>query len=104
MKIPRPESVDEYLDLVDQAIFEMEDVLACAEYEDDDIELSELTPLYEYLVKELKLLHAKLLSGNHGFGQGEALAFAEPVAKWGRRIPCLDILNILVRSYKEGLE
>jgi len=104
MKIPKPESVDEYLDLVDQAIFEMEDVLACAEDEGEDIDLSELTPLYEYLVKELKLLHAKLLSGNHSFGQGEAPAFAEPVAKWSRRIPCLDILNIIIRGYREGLE
>lgn len=104
MKIPKPESVDEYLDLVDQAIFEMEDVLACAEDEGDDIELSELTPLYEYLVKELKTLHASLLSDNHGFGQGEALPFAEVVAKWGMRIPCLDILNIILRNYKEGLK
>lgn len=104
MIVPTPKTANEYLDLIDQAIFEMDDVLACADEEVEDMQLSELVPLYEYLVKELKQLHADLVAGKSGFGQGDNLPMAEVVAKWGPRIPCVDILNIVITGYREGLK
>lgn len=103
MQVHKPKTPDEYLDLVDQAIFEMDDVLACAQDESaDDFELSELIPLYEYLTKELRTLHSNLSTGRHEFGQGKFPPFAEIVAKWGQRIPCLDLLNVIIRTYRSG--
>ena len=51
-----PRTQDECLDLVDQAIFEIEDVLMCAQDEGDpeDSEFSGILPVYELLSKELK--------------------------------------------------
>ncbi|MDH5649631.1 MAG: hypothetical protein OEY67_08240 [Gammaproteobacteria bacterium] len=104
MQVYKPTTADEYLDLVDQAIFEMDDVLACADQEGEDIDLSELVPLYQYLVKELRKLHENLTTGQHSFGQGETLPFAELVAKWSMRIPCVDLLNHIIRIYREGFK
>jgi hypothetical protein len=60
-----PRTQDEYLDLVDQAILEIEDVLMCAGDEGDpeDSSFSDILPVYEHLSKELKQLHADVLAG-----------------------------------------
>jgi hypothetical protein len=60
------QDVNEYLDLVDQANFEHEDLILCTEDEGgEDVELYELLPLYEKLFHELNNLHADILVGNH---------------------------------------
>lgn len=98
-----PANVDELLDLVDQAIFEMEDVLMCAGDEDyEDFEFSELTPVYEYLVKALKQLHADLTRGESGLGRGQDLEFMPLVEKWSRRIPFAGLLGQINSVYKSG--
>ena len=97
-------SIDEFLDLVDQAIFEMEDILVCAEDEGgiDDDQLSNLLPLYEHLTEELKRLHANMMQGTHDFGQGKELEFAPLVQKWGKHIPFRSLLTTVIESYKTG--
>lgn len=103
MQVYNPKTPEEYMDLLDQAIFEIEDVLACAADEGgDDMELSEFIPIYEYLAKELKALHEELVSDSHKFGLGYDLSFNELLVKWGSRIPCNDVLFILNDVYKKG--
>lgn len=106
MELTTPKTPDEYLDLVDQAIFEIEDLLSSAAHEgmDDGWEISEFIPLYEYLRKELGELHKGLTSGHHQFGTGERLPFANDVAKWQAKLPCADILRVIVNSYRDGFK
>ncbi len=71
-----PRTQDEYLDLVDQAIFEIEDVLMCAQDEGDpeDSEFSGILPVYELLSKELKKLQAEVMQGKQVIGGGAGSA------------------------------
>ncbi|MHB8729981.1 MAG: hypothetical protein ACYC9K_13275 [Sulfuricaulis sp.] len=99
-----PRTQDEYLDLVDQAIFEVEDVLMCAEDEDDpeDSAFSDILPVFERLSQELKKLHADVLQGKQVIGRGEDLPFMPLVTQWKERIPSHDLLLSLNHVHKSG--
>lgn len=101
-----PRTQDEYLDLVDQAIFEIEDVLMCAEDEGDpeDQEFSDMLPVYQRLSRDIKKLHADVLQGRHTIGKGEDLPFMPLVAQWKERIPFHDLLEVLNYVYKTGFQ
>lgn len=101
-----PRTQDEYLDLVDQAIFEVEDVLMCAEDEGDpeDSAFSDILPVYEKLSSDLKKLHADILQGKHAIGQGEDLPFMSLVSAWRERIPFHELLAALNYTYKTGFQ
>jgi hypothetical protein len=99
-----PRNQDEYLDLVDQAIFEIEDVLMCAQDEGDpdDSEFSDILPVYERLSRELKKLHADVLQGKEVIGRGEDLPFMPLATQWKDRIPSYEVLVALNHSHKTG--
>jgi hypothetical protein len=104
MTIPRTQ--DEFLDHVDQAIFELEDIIMCAQDEGDpeDHEFSDIMPVYEHLSKELKQLHVNVMQGQHAIGQGEDLPLMFVAAKWKERIPFYDLLTALNHAYKTGFQ
>lgn len=86
-----PQTRDEFLDLVDQLIFGIEEILMCARDEGDpgDFEFSGLLPVYEQLSEEIKKLHVAVLQGRHAFGANQNLAFMPLADKWKERIPFL---------------
>ncbi|MCR4302402.1 MAG: hypothetical protein NUV51_12395 [Sulfuricaulis sp.] len=100
-----PRARDEFLDLVDQLIFEIEEVLMCAGDEDDpeDSEFSDLLPLYEQLSVELKKLHAEVTQGKHAFGADQDLPFMPLVNKWKERLPFYSLFTTLNIANKQGL-
>ena len=105
MQIYTPKDPNEYMDLVDQAIFEVDEIIACAGDEDgEDFALNELMPIFEFLAKELRQLDQDLRSGEHHFGEGKDLSFAEITENWGSRIPCTDVLRMIISVYKKGFE
>ena len=102
--MPMLHTLDEYLDLVDQTLFEIDDVLLCAEDEGDpeDQEFSDILPVYQHLSQELKKLHADLVQGKQSVGQGQDLPFTPLVLKWKDRIPFHDLLTAINYAYKTG--
>ncbi len=101
----KPVNIDEYLDLVDQAIYEADEILACADDEDafGAMDFTELLPVYEALAKELRKLHQAIKSGEHQFADGKNLAYMPLVDAWRTRIPFADILGILNNTHMKGL-
>ncbi|MFV1997393.1 MAG: hypothetical protein ACC641_05210 [Acidiferrobacterales bacterium] len=101
----KPVNLEEYLGLVDQTIYEADEILACADDEDatDAMEFSELLPVYEALAIELKKLHRAVKSGEHSFADGKNLAYMPLVDAWKVRIPFADILGILNDTHMKGL-
>lgn len=99
-----PKNIDEYLDLVDQAIHEIEELLLCAEDEGEayDYDFSELMPVYRQIEEELKRLHADILAGRHVFANDEDLAFMPLVRRFGGRIPFRTLLEALNTAHKAG--
>lgn len=102
MLVYKPINIEEYLDLVDQAIYEADEIIACAD-DEDSMALTELLPVYEILAKELKKLHQTVKKGDHQFADGKNLAYMPLVDAWRHRIPFADILGILNDTHMKGL-
>ena len=105
MQVYKPRDPNEYMDLLDQAIFEIDEIMACIDDEDgEDFSLYELLPIFEFLQKELRQIDQDLRSGEHHFGEGKELPYAELLKNWGARIPCADVLRMLNEIYIKGFE
>lgn len=95
---------DEFLDFVDQAIYEMGDLVACAE-DDSDTEgdFSNMLPVYQIILTELEKLHAAVQAGTNVPGDGQDLAFMTLVRKWKVRIPVAGTLEAINEIQKKGV-
>ncbi len=71
----KPKNKDEYLDLVDQAIFETDDLLMSAEAEGEEDDFGAYVPIYEQLLKGLRQLHEDVQADRHAFADGADLPF-----------------------------
>ena len=100
-----PKTKDDFLDLVDQAIYEVDEIMMCAADEGDpeDSQYSAVLPLFEQLRHQLRALHAAVTEGRHVFGDGSELAFTPLVRKWRDHIPFHDILATLSLAHKAGI-
>lgn len=97
-----PTNQDEFLDLLDQAIFGTNDLLASAEEGEEDADFSTYLPTYEQLYRELRALHDEVREGRHAFGAGTDLAVMPLVRKWKARIPFNDMIEVLNRAHLSG--
>jgi hypothetical protein len=99
----QPKTTEDYLELVDQAIFEVEDLIRCAEEEDDAIvEFASQLSVYQELVQALQKLRADVVAGTHPFGNHQDLPFMPLVRQWRSRIPFHVLLGALNTAHKEG--
>ncbi len=101
----KPKNVDDYLDLVDQAMFEVGDLIASAEYESDsDTAFSSLLPELARIDAGLKALWEEIKSGNYVIGRGEDLPFMEVVVKHREQLPIAGLLDVINLAHKRGLK
>lgn len=98
----RPKTAEEYVDLVDQALFEIEDLRAAAEY---DIEsMGAATEFLEELERDVRALRASMADGSYQFGK-EDLRFVNVVAKQDERIlPFKRLLLKINETHRKGLD
>jgi hypothetical protein len=96
---------DDFLDFVDQAIFDMDDLIAYAQDESDmEGDFAGMLPIYQQIVTELKKLHAAVQAGTHPFGDGQDLPFMALVRKWKARIPIGGLLEAINEAQKKGFQ
>jgi len=94
---------DDYLDLVDQAILETDDLIACAQYEaDGDEDFAGMVPVYQQLRSELDKLHAAVRAGGHAFGEGVDLPFMALVRRYRGRMPISGLLEAINEIQRKG--
>ena len=94
---------EEYLNLIEQAQFEVEDLLRCAEEEGDGIqEFASQIPIYQQLAAALRQLHGEVADGSHVYGEGEDLAIMPLVRQWKSRIPFHALIETLNATHKAG--
>ena len=99
----QPKTIEGYLELVDQAIFEAEDLIRCAEEEDGGIaEFAAQLPVYQELSQGLQSLRAEVAADTHTFGDKQDLPFIHLVQQWRSRIPFHVLLGALNTAHKEG--
>jgi len=87
---------------VEQALFEIEDLRAAAEYDMDS--LGAATEFLEELERDVRALRASMADGSYQFGS-EDLPFVRVVAKQDERIlPFKSLLLKINETHRKGLE
>ena len=100
-----PKSAEEFMHLLDEAIFELKDALASAEDVGDGIvDFTSDAPLYEQLLEEYKELKSQFSADEMVVGRGKDLPFMPLVIRAHERIPFVDLLDLINQGYKYGFE
>jgi hypothetical protein len=99
-----PRTITQYLELVDEVLFEIGELIACAEEEGDaEAPLADPLPVYQQLAHGLRQLQAEVRDGSARLGGGEDLAIMPLVKQWKRRLPFAAEIDMLNLCYKRGL-
>lgn len=99
----RAQDFNQLIDLVHEAVYEVDELRACLEHDDD--EASTYTPFLDDLDKMLRDLHEAMASGKYaGVGSGEDLAFMPLFKKHERSIPFRELLRTINATHREGYE
>lgn len=98
----RASSVEEYVELVDQVIFDLEELMASTAYEIDEIDSS---PAYlGLLLKEVRELRASMADGSYLFGR-EDLPFMRLVKRSSeKKLPFIRLFHRINQTHKLGLD
>lgn len=99
----KAKDLNELIDLVHEAVYEVDELRACLEH--DDEEASIYTPYLDTLDATLRALHASMTSGRYdGVGTGEDLDFMPLFKKHERDIPFRELLRAINATHREGYE
>lgn len=96
----RPKTVEEYVELVRQAVFEVDDLRACMEYELDD--LTRFPAFLDPLEEGVKGLYASMERGEYTWGR-EDLPFMAVVKRHEVEIPFSQLLELINETHRKGL-
>lgn len=95
--------LNEFIDLVHQAVYEVDELRACLEY--DDNEAATYAPFLDSLDKILRSLYTSMTTGTYqGAGQGSDLDFMPLFKRHERDIPFREILRSINATHREGYE
>lgn len=89
------------MDLVDQAIFEMDELAICAE-EDLDDEMVDLVQPFRSISHRLRQLHEQVEQGKHQFADGNDLPFMPLVRTYRHVIPIYQLFDLLNQAHRRG--
>ncbi len=93
---------EEYVQLLEQTVFEVDELMRCAQEEGDvDLELTGQAPLLREIRAGLVKLAQDLSSGEHEFGKGKELAFMEQV-RAVKYLPFRPMFDALNNTYRKG--
>jgi hypothetical protein len=99
-----PKTVDDYIELIDQTLFEIDEVIRCAEDEGEgDLEFTQTLPKYRELQQQLMALRNAIRAGEHRFADGHDLPFMPLVRQAQGRIPFTVLLHALNVAHKKGV-
>ena len=97
----RARSVEEYVEWVRQALFEVEDWRNCLEYELED--MKHFPAYVDTLQSGIKALYESMKAGTYGWGR-EDLPFMDLVIKHADDIPFHTLLKQINETHRRGLD
>ena len=96
----KPETMEEYLYLVDETTFEIGDLIASESRDEAEQDLD--VHFSHPLEQQLKELQETITGGNYQFEDSD-LPFMVSVNEFRNRIPFVDMLDMINRTHREGL-
>lgn len=96
-----PKTLDEYIDLVHQAVYEVDELQSCIE--DDMEEMENCLPFIQPLDRQLRELFESMTSGKYSFPANEDLPFMALVRQFGPQIPFKPLLELINTTHRIGL-
>jgi len=101
MSLRRAKSVDEYVEWVRQAVFEVGDLRDCLEYELED--LNRFPAFLDPLEEGVKGIFQAMQDGTYVFGR-EDLPFMDLSERYSEEIPFHTLLKQINETHRRGLE
>ncbi|MEA2078274.1 MAG: hypothetical protein U9P00_00145 [Pseudomonadota bacterium] len=98
----RARTVEEYTGLVDQVIFDLEDLRSSSEFDIEAIEVN--TSFVDLLLEEVRILRKSMADGSYLFGR-EDLPFMRLVKKSNEKdLPFIKLFFQINQTHKQGLD
>jgi len=94
-------SVDEYVEWVRQAVFEVGDLRECLEYEQED--LTHFPAFLDPLQEGIEGIYRSMQNGTYSFGR-EDLPFMDLAERYADEIPFHTLLKQINETHRKGLE
>jgi hypothetical protein len=101
MSLRRAKTVDEYVEWVRQAVFEVGDLRDCLEFELED--LNRFPAFLDPLEQGIKDLYESMKAGTYSFGR-EDLPFMDLAENYADEIPFVTLLKQINETHRKGLE
>jgi hypothetical protein len=101
MSLRRARSVDEYVEWVRQAVFEVADLRDCLEYDAED--MAKLPAFLDPLEDGINAVLKSMQDGTYAFGR-EDLPFIDLAGRYAEEIPFHILLKQINETHRRGLE
>ena len=101
MTLRRAKTAEEYIEWVKQAVFEVDDLRECLEFELED--LNRFPAFLDPLEQGIKAVHQSMRDGAYAFGR-EDLRFMELAERYSDEIPFHTLLKQINETHRRGLE
>lgn len=98
----RPKTVDEYIDLAHQAVYEIDELRAGMDYDPEQAE--QYGPFLDQLDAMVRKIYTDMTSGTYDWGHGQDFPYMPLVIRFGRFIPFQRLLLTLNETHKNGLD
>jgi hypothetical protein len=98
----RPKTAEEYVDLVDQALFEIEDLRMAAEYDMDS--MGAAMDFLEDLARDVRKLRDSMADGSYMFGKENLPFFKLAEQQEERILPFRQLLLKINETHINGLD
>jgi len=103
MALRRAKTVEEYVEWVKSAVFEVDDLKECLLFEAEEDMAARFPAYLEPLEKGIKQLYQDMRDGKYHFGR-EDLPFMEVAHLYGDQIPFHTLLKQINETHRKGLE
>jgi hypothetical protein len=101
MSLQRARSAEEYIEWVKQAVFEVDDLRACFDFQME--ELATYPAYLDPLERGIKELYQSMVDGEYRFGR-EDLGFISVVNRHGDDIPFAVLLRQINETHRKGID
>jgi hypothetical protein len=101
MSLQRARSAEEYVEWVKQAVFEVDDLRDCYDFQME--ELGRYPSFLEPLEQGIKTLQQSMIDGEYHFGR-EDLPFIDLVNRYGDDIPFAILLRQINETHRKGID